>query len=108
MNQSSLKGIFNANRDNLICQIKKFISNQKQTNTEKYNYSRKYILDYVIKANFGKAITFLEEFREYKHGIIIYKLFTPNFPPVLIRDARNCKLKTIRDTESFEIQYLIS
>lgn len=106
MNQSSLKGIFNANRDNLICQIKKFISNQKQTNTEKYNYSRKYILDYVIKANFGKAITFLEEFREYKHGIIIYKLFTPNFPPVLIRDARNCKLKTIRDTESFEIQYL--
>ena len=106
MIKKTLKDIFEANRNNLICQTKRYISNKHRVNREIFNNNREYIGTYIIEANFKKAITLLEEMREAKQGVIICKFFTPHFPPILIRDARGCNLKIIRGTESFEIQYL--
>jgi hypothetical protein len=107
MNKKSLKDVFEENRSHLLYQIKKYLSKNKENKSRiDFDSSRKCIAKYISKENIGKAITLLEDLKEYKQGIITNKLLVPHFPLIVIRDARNCKLKKIRGSESFEIQYL--
>ena len=106
INKKSLKDVFEVNKNHLLYQIKKYLSNKNREKKEKIDESRKYTINNIIKENFEQAIRFLEVLREYKQGIIIHKVFTPRLPPIVIRDARSCNHKIIRGTESFEIRYL--
>lgn len=109
MNKKSLNEIFELNLEHLIHQTENYIARNKKINEINeldLNSSREYVVNSILEKNIEQAIMLLEDLREKRQGIVTCKIFTPHYPPILIRDARRCNHKIVRCSESFEIQYL--
>lgn len=85
-----------------------------QTEKEAINITAEILLVYrqeinkfVENGDFTLALGALEKLREAKTGIVLTKKDgIDGASSVLIRDARNAKSKSVRETEAFEMQYL--
>jgi len=62
----------------------------------------------VSRGNFKEALVALEKLRDAKSGITQTTVTNDQGAPTFIRDARGAKVPPVRETESFEMQYLNS
>ncbi len=111
----SIHDIFVEDKDNTLEQAKKYLEEHKEKPQKDLSKGlseelRSNIKKTITLENINEVIQSLEILKDAKTGIVTaVQAGDPNNPeksPVLIRDARNCSKPAVRDTESFEIQYL--
>jgi hypothetical protein len=67
---------------------------------------RKEVIDAVNRGDFTQALQNLEKLLNAKTNIVMHEINKDGKTPVIIRDARRAFNPRVRETESFEMQYL--
>jgi hypothetical protein len=106
----TLKSRFDAEKQTTIASAQEYLNSSQSkplpfTSGDLGN-QRADITELVSKGNFKEALVALETLRDAKSGITQTLIPNAQGAPTLIRDARNAKIPPIRETESFEMQYL--
>lgn len=109
---TNIKEQFDADKAKLLSQTTKYLKNNisaQDISPELISQYRNEAIDQVKEGNFNSALQTLEKLRDAKSGIVLHEIKPEDgasTSPIIIRDARKCKNPSVRETESFEMQYL--